>query len=56
MEKLLKQIANNTEPKRPFSVVVSDNKTKFKTWFKPNIQVEKKKDYEMVLINLETNY
>ena len=41
MEKLLKQIANNTEPKRSFSIVVSDNK---------------KRDYEIALINLETYY
>ena len=34
MENLLKQILNNTEPKRSFSVVVNDNKTRFKTWFK----------------------
>ena len=26
MEKLLKQIVNNTEPNRSFSIVVSDNK------------------------------
>ena len=38
MENLLKLIGNNTEPKRSFSVVVSDNKTRFKTWFKPQIQ------------------
>ena len=30
MENLLKQTVNNTEPKRSFSVVVSDNKTRFK--------------------------
>ena len=56
MENLLKQIVNNTEPKRSFSIVVSDNKTRFKTWFKPPIQLDKKKDYEIVLINLETYY
>ena len=56
MEKLLKQIANNTEPKRSFSIVVSDNKTRLKTWFKPPIQLDKKKDYEIALINLETYY
>ena len=42
MEKLLKQIANNTEPKRSFSIVVSDNNTRFKTWFKPPIQLDKR--------------
>ena len=56
MEKLLKQIVNNTEPKRSFSIAVSDNKTIFKTWFKPPIQLDKKKDYEIALINLETYY
>ena len=56
MENLLNQIVNNTEPKRSFSIVVSDNKTRFKTWFKPPIQLVKKKDYEIVLINLETYY
>ena len=54
MKNLLKQIANNTEPKRSFSVVVSDNKTTFKTWFNPPIQLDKKKDYEIALINLES--
>ena len=56
MENLLKQIVNNTEPKRSFSIVVSDKKTRFKTWFKPPIQLDKKKDNEMALINLETYY
>ena len=56
MENLLKQIVNNTEPMRSFSVVVSDNKTRFKTWFKPPIQLDKRKDYEIALINLETYY
>ena len=56
MEKLLKQIANNTEPQRSFSIVVSDNKSRFKTWFKLPIQIDKKRDYEIALINLETYY
>ena len=56
MKQLLKQIENNTEPKRSFSVVVRDNKTRFKTWFKPPIQLDKKKDYEIALINLEKYY
>ena len=44
MEELLKQIVNNTEPKRSFLIVVSsDNKTRFKTWFKPPIQLDNKK-------------
>ena len=56
MDNLLKQIVNNTEPKRSFSIVVSDNKTRFKRWFKPPIQLDKKKDYEIALINVETYY
>ena len=56
MESLLKQIVNNTEPNRTFSIVVSDNKNGFKTWFKPPIQLDKKKDYEIALLNLETYY
>ena len=56
MENLLKQIVNNTEPKRSFSIVVSDNKTRYKSWFKPPIQLDKKRDYEIALINLETYY
>ena len=47
MENLLKQIVNNTGPKRSFSIVVNDNKTRFITWFKLPIQLDKKKDYEM---------
>ena len=49
---LLKQIVNNTEPKISFSIVASYNKTRFKAWFKPPIQLDKKKDYEIALINL----
>ena len=56
MENLLKQIVNNTEPKSLFSIVVSDNKTRFKTWLKPPIQLDNKKEYEIALINLETCY
>ena len=54
MENLLKQIVSNTEPKISFSIVVSDNRTRFKTWYKPPIQLDKKKDYEIAIINLET--
>ena len=54
MEELLKY--RNTEPKRSFSILVSDDNTRFKTWFKPPIQLDKKKDYEIALINLETYY
>ena len=54
MKNLLKQMANNTKTKISSSVVVRDNKTRFKTWYKPPIQLDKKKYYEIALINLET--
>ena len=56
MEQLLKEIVYNTEPKRSFPIVVHDNKTRFKTWFKPTIHLDNKKDYDIALINLETYY
>ena len=56
MENLLKQIVNNTEPKRSFLVIVSDNKARFKTWCKPPIQLGKNNVSEIVLINIETYY
>ena len=56
MEQLRKKIVNNIEPKRSFTIVVSENKTRLKTWFKPTIQLDKNKDYEIALINLETYY
>ena len=56
MEALLEKIAQNTEAKSSLQVVVSDNKTKFKTRFNPPIQLDKKKRYEIALVNLETYY
>ena len=55
MENLLKQIVNNTEQMRSFSIVVADNKTRFKTWFKPAVQLDKQ-NCKIALINLETYY
>ena len=43
MESILEQIALNTEPKSSLQIVVSDNKTRFKTKFNPPIQLNKKK-------------
>ena len=56
MGNLLKEIENNTEPERSVSIVVGNNKTRFKTWCKPPTQLDKKKDYEIALINLEMYY
>ena len=56
MEQLLEKIAKNTEPKRSFQIIVSDNKTRFITKFNPPIQLDKKKSYEIALCNLQTYY
>ena len=41
MEALLEKIVKNTEPKISFQIVVSNDKTKFKTRFNPPIQLDK---------------
>ena len=56
MEDLLKQIVINTEHKTSFQIIVSDNKTRFKTKFDPPLQLEKDRKYKIALVNLETYY
>ena len=56
MEEFLGETAANTEQNRSFSVVVSDNKTRFKVWFKPPDELSKKKDRELALLNLVSYY
>lgn len=56
MEELLKTIAENTDSKESFQIIVSDNKTKFRTTFDQPIQLDEGKKYEMALVNLETYY
>ena len=57
MKNLLKQIVNNTEPKRSFSTLVSDNNSRFKTWSKPPIlQIDKRYFINFLFIYLETYY
>jgi len=53
---LLERIAHNTEPKKSFQIVFSDNKTKFTTRFNPHIQLKTDRKYEIALVNLETYY
>ena len=43
MEDLSKQIVTNTKHKTTFQIIVSDNKTCFKTRFYPPLQLEKDK-------------
>ena len=51
---LLKQIVNNTEHKTSFQIILSDSKSRFKTRFNPTLQLDRDKEYEIVLVNLET--
>ena len=53
---LLKQIAKNTEHKTSFQIIVSDNKSSFKTRLNPTLQLDREKEYEIALVNLETYY
>ena len=53
---LLKQIVKNTEHKMSFQIIVSDNKSSFKTRLNPTLQLDKDKKYEIALVNLETYY
>ena len=56
MEYLLKQIVKNTEHKTSFQIIVSDSKSRFKTRFNPTLQLDRDKEYEIALVNLETYY
>ena len=63
MEELLKQIAQNTaqivqntSPKESHEIIVSSNKTNFRTKINPPLELDKNKHYEMALVNLETYY
>lgn len=56
MEELLQTIAENTAHKESHQVIVSGNKTRFRTKFNPPLELDKNKQYEMALVNLETYY
>lgn len=60
---LLERIANNTEKtaknteqKSSFYILLSEKRTQIKTKFRPLIQLDKNRKYEMALVNLETFY
>ena len=53
---LLKQIAKSTEHKTSFQIIVSDNKSSFNTRLNPKLQLDRVKEYEIALMNLETYY
>ena len=52
----LGRIANNTDHKTSFQVIVTGDKSSFNTYFNPKIELERNKVYEMALVNLETYY
>ena len=51
---LLKKIVKNTEHKTSFQIIVSDNESKFTTRLNPTLQLDRDKEYEIALVNLET--
>ena len=53
---LLKQIVKNTAHKTSFQIIVSDNKSSFNIRLNPTLQLDRDKEYEIALVNLETYY
>ena len=53
---LLKQIVKNTAHKTSFQIIVSDNKSSFNITLNPTLQLDRDKEYEIALVNLETYY
>ena len=53
---LLEQIVKNTAHKTSFQIIVSNNKSNFNTKISLAIELEKGKEYEIALVNLETYY
>ena len=56
MEDLLNQLVKNNKHKTSFQIIVSDSKSRFKTKFNPTLQLDRDKEYEIALVNLETYY
>ena len=56
MEDLVKQIVKNMEHKTSFQIIVSDSMSRFTNKFKPVFQLDRDKEYEIALVNLEIYY
>ena len=56
VEDYLKSIADHTEAKPSFSIIVSDNSAKIQTTFSPSLNFPDGCNYEMALCSLETYY
>ena len=53
---LLKKIVKNMAHKTSFQIIVSGNESKFTTILNPTLQLDRDKEYEIALVNLETYY
>ena len=53
MEDLLKKIVKIRNTRRRSKIIVSDSKSKFKTRFNPTLQLDRDKEYEIALVDLE---
>ena len=53
---LLKQIVKNMVHKTSFQIIVSGNESKFTTRLNQTLELDRDKEYEIALVNLETNY
>ena len=53
---LLKQIVKNTAHTTAFQIIVSGNDSKFTTRLNPALELDRDKEYEIALVNLETYY
>ena len=56
MEELLEKIVKITAHKTSFQIIVSGNKSSFNTRLNPALQLDRNKEYEIALVNLETYY
>ena len=52
----MKITVNNTEPKKSLQIILSGNKSQFKTRFNPPIQLDYEKNHEIALNNLEAYF
>ena len=53
---LLKQIVKNMAHKTAFQIIVSGNESKFTTRLNLALELDRDKEYEIALVNLETYY
>ena len=51
----MKEVLVRTKPKDSFTLVVSDNSANIQTTFNPPLNLQANHDYELAMVNLETN-